>query len=332
MAATDLTIRAMQEVKGKEEEYETLRMLSTKLLGLPTGFTLARRDRHLLASGNITLIEFSDTEKQSLELHRPINSTGVSSSIAVASHTMVASRYVPHESPASQPRTGDSNLFISPRPMSYYSDMDSSAPSLSTGYSASSAAWESQSFSPPFLEPTSGPQSRSVSPSTHSSSLFRPLSVVSSLRPDSLVSIANNATAPPLPSKGTSQSFHTETIDNHYTTMSPAASGTSSNLKSILKKSPSIALVSRSKPKRKETLAHIFVFSDILIFTSGGTIQAEYGSGNGLSLRPSKSSLKSLSISSGKTSKKDAKEKYAVLDDWGVARIIGLTDLSGQTG
>lgn len=66
--AVDSVIRVLQEVKGREDEYENLKLLQTRIKGLPPGFQLAQRDRRLLAQGLLRRVQVSSRELADLEL------------------------------------------------------------------------------------------------------------------------------------------------------------------------------------------------------------------------------------------------------------------------
>lgn len=68
--ATDSIIRVLQEVKGREDEYENLKILQTRIKGLPVGFQLAQRDRRLLAQGLLRRVQVSSRELAELESDR----------------------------------------------------------------------------------------------------------------------------------------------------------------------------------------------------------------------------------------------------------------------
>ncbi|MBW0464890.1 hypothetical protein O181_004605 [Austropuccinia psidii MF-1] len=62
---TDNLIQIMQEVKAREDEYESLKLLERRICGLPPGFRLAVRDRKLLIQGSLRQVSMSgrpDTE------------------------------------------------------------------------------------------------------------------------------------------------------------------------------------------------------------------------------------------------------------------------------
>ena len=54
--STDMVIRVMTEVKIREDEYNLLKVFSSRIQGLPAGNSLATRERRLLYSGPLSLI------------------------------------------------------------------------------------------------------------------------------------------------------------------------------------------------------------------------------------------------------------------------------------
>ncbi|KAM0791439.1 hypothetical protein ACM66B_005894 [Microbotryomycetes sp. NB124-2] len=65
--STDFVIRVMQEVRSREDEYENLKLLQTRLRGMPNGFKLARRDRRLVHQGVLRKIQINDRDRILLE-------------------------------------------------------------------------------------------------------------------------------------------------------------------------------------------------------------------------------------------------------------------------
>ncbi|KAH8919349.1 Dbl homology domain-containing protein [Atractiella rhizophila] len=67
LQVTDSIIKIMQEVKAREEEYEELKVLQTRIRGLPADFVLARRDRRLLCHGLLRRVHISYKDRAALE-------------------------------------------------------------------------------------------------------------------------------------------------------------------------------------------------------------------------------------------------------------------------
>ena len=68
----------MQEVKAREEEYELVKNLASRIKGLPSGFQLARRERRLVAQGLLRRFYLTDKECHALESSLDISASGTS--------------------------------------------------------------------------------------------------------------------------------------------------------------------------------------------------------------------------------------------------------------
>ncbi|GAA5924999.1 hypothetical protein JCM10213_000500 [Rhodosporidiobolus nylandii] len=66
--STDAMIRALQEVKTREDEYEEAKVLEARIRGLPSGFALAARDRRLVAHGILRRVHINDRDRGVLEM------------------------------------------------------------------------------------------------------------------------------------------------------------------------------------------------------------------------------------------------------------------------
>lgn len=66
-----MIVRAMLEVCSREEEYERLKDISTRISGLPYNFMLARRERRIVAQGLLRRVHLSDQERAILEGEEP---------------------------------------------------------------------------------------------------------------------------------------------------------------------------------------------------------------------------------------------------------------------
>lgn len=65
--STDMIVRVMLEVCSREDEYERIKDLSSRISGLPHHFTLARRERRLVAQGLLRRVHLSEQERAILE-------------------------------------------------------------------------------------------------------------------------------------------------------------------------------------------------------------------------------------------------------------------------
>jgi hypothetical protein len=61
--STDMMIRVLQTVKNREAEYAMMKVLSTRITGLPANFQLASRDRRLIAQGPLLRRHLPATEE-----------------------------------------------------------------------------------------------------------------------------------------------------------------------------------------------------------------------------------------------------------------------------
>lgn len=312
-------IRAMEGVKVREEEYESLKGFASKIIGLPTGLVLAKRDRRLLGQGAVNRIDLSDVDRHSLEDREEDLETSYRT--ATSQPMSSAHKAAPLHSNSRRSIISDSAYGSSPRPMSYFSDAGSLAPSMFTGYSVASTNWEgSNTFSPP-IPASSSIHSRATSPSMHSSNVTR-----SAITGASLLSPHSHSGAPPLPSNGHSSSHSMQKC----TIPSPPTAP--SSLRGILKSSSAIAMSKQAKASREQPL-HVFIFSDLVLFSTANAQHNGVTAGvRGLGLKPSKSSLKLHPSSTNLQALQKDGTRYTVVDDWGVAKLIGVTDLSGRTG
>lgn len=323
-------IRAMEIVKVREEEYESLKVFASKIVGLPTGLLLAKRDRRLLGQGIVHRVELSDSERHGLQgLEEEMDSTSYHNA---TSQPMSSGNGVKGPLPKSSARRSvlpDSAYGASPRPPSCYSDVASLAPSLSTAYSGSTGTYDSSTTFSPAMSTSLSSYSRTTSPSFQGIGGVRlPNGSTTSLHPESMLSSAAS-----LSTESTSM------VHSRKKSMSPATVP-ASTLRGILKSTSSVALSKaanrNTSSSGRERPMQLFIFNDLVLFTLPNTPTGLVPAGmrGGLGIRPSNGSLKSHSSSTTlhATSQKDDATRYTVVDDWGVAKLIGATELSGRTG
>lgn len=65
------TVSVLQEVKSREEEYELVKSLLSRVRGLPSGFKVAMRERRLLAQGLLNQVFISEADQ--VELQQNLN-------------------------------------------------------------------------------------------------------------------------------------------------------------------------------------------------------------------------------------------------------------------
>ncbi|KZV98920.1 hypothetical protein EXIGLDRAFT_276172 [Exidia glandulosa HHB12029] len=70
--STDMIVRVMLEVCSREEEYERVKNVASRISGLPHNFVLARRERRLVAQGLLRRVHLSDQERGILEGEEPV--------------------------------------------------------------------------------------------------------------------------------------------------------------------------------------------------------------------------------------------------------------------
>ncbi|CAD6906892.1 unnamed protein product [Tilletia controversa] len=75
LQSTDQVIRDMNDVKAREEDYRDLKLLQSRIKGLPDGFHLATRERRLLRQGQITSVQLTPKEKIQLGLTLNLSDT-----------------------------------------------------------------------------------------------------------------------------------------------------------------------------------------------------------------------------------------------------------------
>ncbi|KAG8905674.1 hypothetical protein FRB99_008447 [Tulasnella sp. 403] len=256
--STDMMIKAMQEVKAREDEYDLVKSLAERILGLPPGFALARRDRRLIAQGMLRRVYPGDKE-QALLLQGSASSRSRSSSAKSSAN--------------STPSTQDSTP---PSTFSKLFPITSQFASSSFGYRRQDSV-SSDLSNTPSVHDFSSDGSRSTSSSSN------------------MMSTSN-----------TERSFRTDSIASSISTWDQdyplPAGGGFMDPKSLRRRSSF-----RGKSKR-ETQIYVFVFTDFVLLTAP---------------LPDRNIMQS-------PKKGESKECWKVLDDVGIARVLGVTNLSGQ--
>lgn len=294
----DALIRIMQEVKVREEEYEQIKSFCGRITGLPTGLILAKRDRRLLAQGQMRRVHLSDKDRLALD---PTYANAATTTIVLSpnqSQTSLASL-----DPGGMAR----EAFSRGRTSSYAQSstagpINLNAPPLPTCPSPSLKRLSYLSEAPSH-EGERSPFTNGWATASRASSL-RPASIVSSWRPESITS---------------------------FSAFSDMSGGTESSAPSFgypRQRQQSSYTIQSLRTKAKESSIYVFVFSDLVVFA---TKQSE-GLRGGLRRVGSKRDLKnSTSVTSLQSQRDDKAIKYKVVDDWGVSKITGVIDLSGKT-
>jgi hypothetical protein len=155
-------------------------------------------------------------------------------------------------------------------------------------------------------------QGYALSPASVNSGSTRPNSINSSLRPESMLSYTSASTTDSYATGSSASTLHPQHMQ---------AGGLSGSYPSS---SASTAYAAHSgnrrmtKAKGKETAIQVFVFSDLVVLATRQTEGFRIKSGKRQNIRSSE--------------REDKTAKYRVVSDWGVAKIIGIKDLTGRTG
>ncbi|GAA5868199.1 hypothetical protein JCM3774_000596 [Rhodotorula dairenensis] len=240
---TDEMIRALQDVKMREEEYEAMKVLESNLVGLPHDFKLAERSRALLFEGTVRQLHVGDRERAALDLlrvssapRRPTLRARIPSESMLGSNTLLASPGLG----AVPRRTSDRiETPTKERPVSAASDSNASTTASSASCSASTAS-DSNASTAATSQFTVTP-SHSVNASPTASPTSTP-SKLKSLR-------APPAATPPGSGKRSSLTSPSLTVS----TPTPPRPSTSPG-------TPRIRL------RAKESSLHVWVFSDVVLF------------------------------------------------------------------
>lgn len=238
----DEMIRALQDVKMREEEYEAMKVLEGSLVGLPDDFKLAERSRTLLFEGAVRQLHVGDRERAALDLLRTA-SAGPRHSLRTRapSETYVSSTLAAPPGRAAVPRRTSDRVVVAAkaRPVSTASDSNASTTASSASCSVSTASDSNASVGA--STQTSASQSSSAGttpPGSPESSKAK----IKSLR-------SPPAATPPGNSKRNS-----------------LVSPPSSAVLPSPSQSPSLPPTPRLRLRAKESSLHVWVFSDVVIF------------------------------------------------------------------
>ncbi|POY75178.1 hypothetical protein BMF94_1810 [Rhodotorula taiwanensis] len=136
----DEMVRALQEVKMREEEYESLKLLESELVGLPSGFRLAQRTRTLLFEGTVRQLHLTERDRSALDqAHADTAEPRPSLRARAPSENGRAHSDLRSTSLSATPRrSSDRALPLRERPISAASSMGASASSASASDSSPS--------------------------------------------------------------------------------------------------------------------------------------------------------------------------------------------------
>ncbi|KAG0664606.1 hypothetical protein C6P46_001202 [Rhodotorula mucilaginosa] len=237
----DEMIRALQDVKMREEEYEAMKVLEGSLVGLPDDFKLAERSRTLIFEGTVRHLHVGDRERAALDLLHS-SSAGPRHSLRARapSETYISSTLAAPPRPAAVPRRTSDRAVVTTkaRPVSTASDSNASTTASSASCSVSTASDSNASVGA--TTQTSASQSSSVG-TTPPGSPESPKAKIKSLR-------APPAATPPGTSKRNS-----------------LVSSPASAVLPLPSQSPSLPPTSKLRLRAKESSLHVWVFSDVVI-------------------------------------------------------------------
>jgi hypothetical protein len=335
----------MEEVKAREEEYETIKSVQSRMKGLPDGFVLASRKRRLLGQGVMHRVQFSEKDFPSAtsssansrngNTHPPSTSSPPMPNIAKlfpvtltpSSQPPYSARSATHPVPGLPANTASS---AHTRPDSTVSDSGASC------YSDSSASSDRPSYSHRPSLPSSF-ASFTMLPGNPRANLARADSIASSCPSsvDAYNSGYPSRFVPSLPNGGSSVESGAE-----------VAGG--------LGKGGGVAL-GTARVKTKETPVHVFVFSDLVILAIRSTVttttptpaSSSVSNKNGrrrssVAGSPSGGGADSAggaTSGGGSTTRRNSvsgaatKEvHWEVLKSIGICKVVGVLDQSGKAG
>ncbi|KAK4056746.1 hypothetical protein OIO90_002298 [Microbotryomycetes sp. JL221] len=298
--STDFIIRVMQEVKSREDEYDNLKTLQSRLRGLPSNFRLARRDRKLVHQGPMRRIHINDRDRILLDADARAVELSNSAAAGDDSPPMLPAMPTPMSSLSGAPSRPYSGISTDSGSSGNQDDFFAFASPLSSYESPTSMSSLSgtdslrrKAGSRPFANPGAG-------------ELVRPIS---------LTSFASSASA--------SNSDDSSTVvgtTRSGTVMHPSVSSPL-QLQHAVSGQPKVSTKRILKTKGKQTLVHMFVFSDLVILATKANETTKWSS-KIVNATPRKKSLSNMN---------EDDMMYNVLETVGVSRVLGLADYSGKT-
>ncbi|GAA5917661.1 hypothetical protein JCM6882_003427 [Rhodosporidiobolus microsporus] len=276
--STDSTIRCLQEVKTREDEYEEAKVLQSRIRGLPEGFHLATRDRRLVAHGVLRRVHVNDRDRGVLEMD----------AMARAGRRGAALRGGAPLPPS---------LSIPPRQLGQ-SQVDGSRPESTISDSGSSSLTDRSTSSLGWTPPTTPGSALPTSPG------------FPHLRLDSMVSNSSS------------------TYSDDYAASAAAAAAANGSIplsafSSASTRSQTAQQQRLVKTKAKESSVHVFVFSDLIVLATKHSDAGKF-------IRNAAAAAKG-GRKSGEKEREGAVPTYRALEGVGVARVLGVSDLSGKT-
>lgn len=317
----------MEEVKAREEEYETIKSVQSRMKGLPDGFVLASRKRRLLGQGVMHRVVFSEKEI--------ISSGGGSVSLAAgvpAAASVTTSPPMPNIAKLFPVTLTSSSPHSSPHRSPHRSPTSRSFPSPAMAYAAGTRPGSTASDSGASCYSDSSMSDYHGVPPSFPSFTVLPGNIRSTLnRADSITS-----------SCPSSVDAHGSGYPSQWVPSLPSGGGSASHIVSTSSVTPRM---SGARVKTKETPVHVFVFSDLVILATRTTAIVMGGKEGGLLKNARRRSSVSASSpggasaeSGGTVSRRNSvsgatKEvHWEVLKSIGICRVVGVTDQSGKGG
>lgn len=266
LQSTEFLLHSMQEVKARSDEYEDLLLLETQIQGLPDHFRLASRERRIINRGSLNQVHMSNKD------HDALKATQSQSNLVEIPQTPTPSTTATL-TPAS---TQSSSPIASSRPYSEVSVFSQSSQESTPGSLYYSS--ENSTGTVPTSDYNSSPPTPDSSSMTRGSSTRRHLLSMKSLM-------------------DFSTSHYLRSTKEDASDTGKVESRPSSRSKTV----PRINRAKVLRTRAKETELIVFIFSDLLLFTS-------------------------------QIDEAGSPFRYKVLEGMGLSKLETLVDLSGKTG
>lgn len=280
--STSLVIKVMQEVKAREEEFKYIESLAARVAGIPPAFELARRERRLVAQGLLRKVELPESIKEFVDGF----STSMDPSHELSPRPSGQRSPLPSATPGTPPIPELAKLGPVTSPLfPLYHNRTPVMATPPSPYTPRQTYMSAVSRASTVLSEASriSEWTTSYSPTT---SMAIPSDFEDGARPDSSASsILSNGHAPFVP----------------YGQMDYAGGSKKHNGPISLKGS------GRGKAHR-ETPIYVFVFNDLVIFTSQTEKSGLFTSKNTHS----------------------TSERLKLIENWGISRVLGVIDRSGK--
>ncbi|PLW55682.1 hypothetical protein PCANC_04620 [Puccinia coronata f. sp. avenae] len=289
--ATDSVIRVLQEVKEREEEYEKLKVIESRMKGLPKGFKLAIRDRRLLAQGLLKRVQLTSRDAS----HR-FTAGAQSNNHTWTLNAQPKAKHIPQSHVESSPQFGNSSEYMT----------------SSTSRNSYQSNWSQHSY-------TSSSSASTESTNSHRSSY-------ANRENEQPLNFSNYPSSPVNPFPPGSQQFYEwmalsnkpvngKREEKHYLRTRSSLLPWESQPEDHRYRGKKSLNTSRILRKPKESPVHVFVFSDVILLAT------RHSDGVRL-IRSSKLQKKRKDSSSP--------SYYSVLEDVGVSRLLSVSDISGE--